>query len=131
MTTVGKSAIRADARPVQRLIYFHGAPPTFNDATEKLALGGNLHNPNPRYIVFIKDEYREEWLNLFATDSFNEITDEDRARNDYPTKSEDVKIPESFILGTSIYMGYFGNKLAPYYVCRFVEPKLPLTIILK
>lgn len=130
LTEVSGSALRADTRPEQRLIYFHGAPPTFKD-DEKLALGATVNNPNPRFIVFIRDEYKEEWLELFATDSFNEITDDDRARDDYPTKSEVVKIPESFILGTSTYMGHYNSKLAPYYVCRFVDPKLPLTIIIK
>lgn len=127
---IGKSGIRADTRPVQRLIYFYGAPPTFNDG-ERLALGGNLNNPDPRFIVFIKDEYKNEWLELFATDSFNEITDADKARADYPTKSEVVKVSANRVLGTSTFMASYSGRLSTYYVCTFVEPNMPLLIIIK
>lgn len=127
---IGKSGIRADTRPVQRLIYFYGAPPTFDDG-ERLALGGNLNNPDTRFIVFIKDEYKNEWLELFETDSFNEITDADKARADYPTKSEVVKVSANRVLGTSTFMAHYGNRLSTYYVCTFVEPNLPLTIIIR
>ncbi|MBO7222958.1 MAG: leucine-rich repeat protein [Kiritimatiellae bacterium] len=132
LTSVAGSALRADTRPVQRLIYFYGAPPTFNDG-EKLALGSTNNNPTPRFIVFIKDEYKDQWLELFATDAFNEITDADKARTDYPTKSDVVRVPESRILGTSTFMAHFngGNKLSPYYVCTFVEPNMPLSIIIR
>ncbi len=130
LTSVGKSAIRADSRPVQRLIYFYGAPPTFNDG-ERLALGGNLNNPGTRFIVFIKDEYKNEWLELFATDSFNEITDADKARADYPTKSEVVKVSANRVLGTSTFMASYSGRLSTYYVCTFVEPNMPLSIIIK
>ena len=132
LTSVAGSALRADTRPVQRLIYFYGAPPTFKD-DERLALGSTNHNPTPRFIVFIKDEYKDQWLELFATDAFNEITDADKARDDYPTKSDVVRVPESRILGTSTFMAHFngGNKLSPYYVCTFVEPNMPLSIIIR
>lgn len=130
LTQVSGQAFRADTRPVQRLIYFYGAPPTFNDG-EKLTLGGNLNNPDPRFIVFIKDEYKNEWLELFATEAFNEITDEDKARADYPTKSEVVKVSANRVLGTSTFMASYSGRLATYYVCTFVEPNLPLTIIIR
>jgi hypothetical protein len=132
LTSVAGSAFRADTRPVQRLIYFYGAPPTFNDG-EKLALGSTNHNPTPRFIVFIKDEYKDQWLELFATDAFNEITDADKARDDYPTKPDVVKVSANRVLGTSTFMAHFnnGNKLSTYYVCTFVEPNLPLTIIIR
>jgi hypothetical protein len=130
LTSVAGSAFRADTRPVQRLIYFYGAPPTFNDG-ERLALGGNLNNPNPRFIVFIKDEYKNEWLELFATDSFNEITDADKDRADYPTKSEVVKVSANRVLGTSTFMASYSGRLSTYYVCTFVESNLPLTIIIR
>ena len=132
VTSVSGSALRADSRPVQRLIYFYGAPPTFKD-DEKLALGSTNNTPTPRFIVFIKDEYKDQWLELFATDAFNEITDADKARDDYPTKSDVVRVPESRILGTSTFMAHFngGNKLSPYYVCTFVEPNMPLSIIIR
>lgn len=132
LTLVLDEAFRSDSRPVQRLIYFYGAPPTFKDDA-KLALGANGSNISPRFIVFIKDEYKDQWLELFATDTFNEITDADKARDDYPTKSEVVKVPESRILGTSTFMSrvYGGSKASPYYVCTFVEPNMPLSIIIR
>lgn len=132
LTQVSGQALRADTRPVQRLIYFYGAPPTFNDG-EKLALGSTNNNPTPRFIVFVKDEYKDQWLELFAIDAFNEITDADKARDDYPTKSDVVRVPESRILGTSTFMAHYngGNKLSPYYVCTFVEPNMPLSIIIR
>ena len=70
-------------------------------------------------------------MELFATDSFNEITDADKARADYPTKSEVVKVSANRVLGTSTFMAHYGNRFATYYVCTFVEPNLPLTIIIK
>lgn len=76
--------------------------------------------------------YKNEWLELFATDSFNEITDEDKARADYPTKSDVVKVSANRVLGTSTFMAsYSSGRISTYYVCTFVEPNLPLTIIVR
>jgi hypothetical protein len=77
-------------------------------------------------IVFIKAEYKTEWLTMFG-DKLAPITDADKARDDYPTKSEAVKVVGANVLGVSTY----ESRYCPYYVCTFVEPNMPLSIIIK
>lgn len=127
LTSVAKSAFRNDQRPVQRRIWFYGAPPTFTDS-EKLALGSNSAN-TPRNIVFVPKECVDAWLSLFQTDTWADITSTDEARNDFPTKSTAVNIRRSNVLGTSCYMSHYNNA-KPYYVVQWEPERLGTLLLL-
>ena len=127
LTYVGKNAFRMNDNIMQNLFYFYGKPPTFEcDEDNIFGKHGCSSSTHPRRIVFIKAEYKTEWLTMFG-DKLAPITDADKARDDYPTKSEVVKVVGANVLGVSTY----ESRYCPYYVCTFVEPNMPLSIIIR
>lgn len=126
LTTVGEQALRDDSRKVQRRIYFYGPPPSFSG---NLALGGTGADSLTRFIVFVRPEHEADWTNQLATVSFEPVDATDRARSDFPTKSEAVKVRGKDVLGKSYYAANYNNVNRYYYVCRFSDEIRPTLLL--
>ena len=127
LTTVGEQALRDDSRKVQRRIYFYGPPPSFSG---NLALGGTGADSLTRFIVFVRPEHEADWTNQLATVSFEPVNETDRARSDFPTKSEAVKVRGKDVLGKSYYAANYNNVKRYYYVCRFSDEIRPTFLLI-
>ena len=127
LTTVGEQALRDDSRKVQRRIYFYGPPPSFSG---NLALGGTGADSLTRFIVFVRPEHEADWTNQLATVSFEPVDATDRARSDFPTKSEAVKVRGRDVLGKSYYAANYNNVNRYYYVCRFSDEIRPTLLLI-
>ena len=54
----------------------------------------------------------------------------DRARSDFPTKSEAVKVSGRDVLGKSYYAANYNNVNRYYYVCRFSDEIRPTLLLI-
>ena len=96
----------------------------------------------PRQTVFVPEQYAAEWRTTLSNHgTWTAIADADRARADYPTKLEDVKVKvagskfdlvpsrvkESDVLGLSTE----GSVNSPYYVVQWREAVLGMSILLR
>ena len=136
LTSVAKQALRSDYCAIQRRIWFYGPPPTFyySSSDADYCLWGPS---SVRQIVFVPEQYAAEWTNALSQNgaTFSAVTDTDRARADYPTKLEDVKVKiagskfdlvpakvkDSDVLGVTNGRSRWNNAGRPYYVVQWRE----------
>ena len=145
LTSFNKQALRCDdyALSVPRRIWFYGPPPTYMYwASNDPDYLWYVPTSKPRQTVFVPEQYAAEWRTALSNHgTWAEITDTDRARADYPTKLEDVKVKvagskfdlvpakvkESDVLGLSTE----GSKGSPCYIVQWREAVLGMSILLR
>jgi hypothetical protein len=142
LTSFNKQALRCESYKlsVPRRIWFYGEPPSYmywaSNDPDYLWWGPT----SVRQVVFVPEEHAVAWTNALSNHgTWTAITDTDRARADYPTKLEDVKVKilgpkfdlvptkvkDSDVLGLSTE----GCVNRPYYVVQWREAA-PGTILL-
>lgn len=145
LTSFNKQALRCDdyALSVPRRIWFYGPPPSY-----MYWVSGDpdylwyMPTSKPRQTVFVPEQYAAEWRTALSNHgTWTAITDSDRARADYPTKLEDVKVKargskfdlvpakvkESDVLGLSTE----GSVNSPYYVVQWREAEPGMVILVR
>jgi hypothetical protein len=145
LTSFNKQALRCDdyALSVPRRIWFYGAPPSYMYwASNDPDYLWYMPTSKPRQTVFVPEQYAAEWRTALSNHgTWTAITDSDRARADYPTKLEDVKVKvagskfdlvpakvkESDVLGLSTE----GSKDSPYYVVQWREAEPGMAILVR
>lgn len=145
LTSFNKQALRCDdyALSVPRRIWFYGPPPSYMYwASNDPDYLWYMPTSKPRQTVFVPEQYAAEWRTALSNHgTWAEITDSDRARADYPTKLEDVKVKargskfelvpsrvkESDVLGLSTE----GSKGSPYYVVQWREAEPGMAILVR
>ena len=96
LTSFNKQALRCEdyALSAPRRIWFYGPPPSYmywkSGDPDYLWY---MPTSKPRQTVFVPEKYAAEWRTALSNHgTWTAITDTDRARADYPTKLEDVKV---------------------------------------
>ncbi len=95
LTSFNKQALRCESYKlsVPRRIWFYGPPPSYmywqSGDPDYLWYG----SASPRQVIFVPEQYAAAWrTSLSNHGTWTAITDTDRARADYPTKLEEVKV---------------------------------------
>ena len=145
LTSFNKQALRCDdyALSVPRRIWFYGPSPSYMYwASNDPDYLWYMPTSKPRQTVFVPEQYAAEWRTTLSNHgTWTAIADADRARADYPTKLEDVKVnvagskfdlvpsrvKESDVLGLSTE----GSVNSPYYVVQWREAVLGMSILLR
>ena len=96
LTSFNKQALRCEdyALSAPRRIWFYGPPPSYMYwASNDPDYLWWVPTSKPRQTVFVPEKYAAEWRTALSNHgTWTAITDTDRARADYPTKLEDVKV---------------------------------------
>lgn len=135
LTYFGKQALRSDSVKVQRRIWFNGAPPEFYYASNDADYA--LYGSDIRQIVLVPEQYEKEWTESLSMHgaSVVDVTDADRARDDYPTKVTGLeakvvgkkyrkapyKIKESDVIGLTNGRSRWNNAGRYYYLVKWHE----------
>lgn len=145
LTSFNKQALRCDdyALSVPRRIWFYGPPPSYMYwASNDPDYLWYMPTSKPRQTVFVPEQYAVAWTNALSNHgTWTAITDSDRARADYPTKLEDVKVKvagskfdlvpakvkESDVLGLSTE----GSVGSPCYIVQWREATPGMIIVVR
>lgn len=145
LTSFNKQALRCDdyALSGPRRIWFYGPPPSYMYwASNDPDYLWWMPTSKPRQTVFVPEQYAAEWRTALSNHgTWTAITDTDRARDDYPTKFEDVmvkvagskfdlvpaKVKESDVLGLSTE----GSKGSPCYIVQWREAAPGMIIVVR
>jgi len=145
LTSFNKQALRCEsyALSVPRRIWFYGAPPSYMYwASNDPDYLWYMPTSKPRQTVFVPEKYAAEWRTALSNHgTWTAITDTDRARADYPTKLEDVKVKvagskfdlvpakvkESDVLGLSTE----GSVGSPCYIVQWREAAPGMIIVVR
>ena len=96
LASFNKQALRCESYKlsVPRRIWFYGEPPSYMYwASNDPDYLWYMPTSKPRQTVFVPEQYAVAWTNALSNHgTWTAITDTDRARADYPTKLEDVKV---------------------------------------